>query len=121
MQKRQFRGITGAVRKAINRGDIKGEIKFSEVRKLLPQIKRKAPDKVIRGSLNQMARNHEIKRFESRFFTKDIKIPTVAKQSVPGLTPYDGEIMVIGKLVNTSIKSGKMIVEVEVSSLDTTK
>jgi len=49
--KTRFRGITNVVRRGINDGVIKGRISYNQVRSLLPEAKKMAPDKVIRISL----------------------------------------------------------------------
>ena len=117
---RKFRGITGAVRRAINRGDLRNQITYDGVRKLLPEEKRLAPDKVIRASLARMANQNEIRRNDGSFFVKrgiDREVvPPAPTAAAP--TPSKGEVMIVGKLVNTSMRDGKIIAEVEVTSLD---
>jgi hypothetical protein len=122
---RKFRGITGTVRRAINRGDLRNQITYDGVRNFLPQEKKEAPDKVIHASLARMARHNEIIRENGSFFVKrgidrqPVEIP--AAPQATAAKPSKDEVMVIGKLVHTSMKDGKLIAEVEVTSLDNSK
>ncbi len=115
---RNFRGITGAVRRGINSGAIKGKITYSGVRNLLPEDKKAAPDKTIRASLGQMVRKEEIQKVAKDFYTKDItKISIKAATDSNGATKMK-DVCVVGKLIGTGMKDGKMIAKIAVTTLD---
>ena len=138
--KTRFRGITNVVRRGINDGVIKGRISYNQVRSLLPEAKKMAPDKVIRISLYGMARRNEIQKVYKDYYTKDTQLTSYVKKpeksnklamvydkieitKPPHETkpPHDTkkkEVCVLGKLINTQMVGGRMIANVEVTSLD---
>jgi hypothetical protein len=114
MKKRQvrYRGISNAVRKAIARGDIRGEIKLSHVRPHLPTGKASASNEVIEKSLSYLAQRKEIiKGAHGRFFTKD----SIPKSEVKA--PGD-QAIVTGTVLDMKFSDGKVLALVEVSSFE---
>ena len=108
--KTKYRGICGAVRRAINSELIKGEITPGMVRSLLPEIKKDAPDNVIFNSLRRMSDLNEIEEIGSKYFTKNHAPtePSVVFQ----------RMCVIGGLVSTTVQDGKCLVTIEVETMN---
>lgn len=104
----KYRGISNAVRRAINNGSLTGEIHPDKVRSLLPETKRNAPDNVIVTSLKRLADMHEIKEVGSRYFVKN---------QAPG-TPLLQRMCVIGGLISTTVQDGKCIVTLDVETMN---
>ena len=105
-----LRGITGVVRRGINSNELNGEIFPGTVRGLLPEEKQHAKDTDITKTLTRMAKSNEIMKVHGKFFTKDT--------SVKSSMVKKPEVMVLGRLVGTSVDNGKMVAKVEVTSLD---
>jgi hypothetical protein len=121
----RYRGISNAVRRAIARSEISGEIKIQDVRAKLDASKCSAPEKVIEKSLSYLANNGEIIAGKNgRFFTKDSlkseSTPSaVNKESRSGMLLGAGDsALVSGKITSMSYEEGKVIATVEVKSLD---
>jgi len=103
----QYRGISGVIRRAINNGVIKGEIKIEDLRPLFPTKKSDAPDRIIENSLKYLTMTNEIVEREGKFFTK-----TDAPSSVG---PH---VSVIGEQLSMKIENGITIVTVKVMDLE---
>ena len=108
--KPSFRGMSGIIRRGINKGNLKGCISISDVRRILPESKACAPDKIIEKSLAYMSKQNEIATHQGKFHTKD-SMPTLSMTGIP-------ESIITGKILNSEIRSGKLIATVEVVSLD---
>lgn len=106
---KKFRGITGIIRKAINNNELKGELRYSEIRSVLPEENKQAPDKSIKSSLYHMLKGNEIQRVHGVYFTKDASTAPAKSKS---------EVCVLGKLIGTQMIDGKMVANVEVTTLD---
>lgn len=115
---RQYRGITGVVRRAVNDGTIKGLISCNGVRELLPEVKRTAPDKVINVSLHRMAKHKEIQKIHGTYYTKEATKATDVKDTRKSST--SPEVMIMGNLLSTRMEDGKVVATVIVHSLDYT-
>jgi len=109
-KKTSYRGMSGAIRRAINSGALKGVLTASDVRRVLPPGKAAAPVNVIEKSLSYMEKNKEIVRHKDKFYTKD-SVPTLTGSAIP-------DSMITGKILNTEVRNGKLIATVEVTSLD---
>ena len=109
MRKTNYRGIASAVRRGVNTGELKGLISFGSVRNLLPEEKADAPNKVIEKSLVNLVKNQEIIRKGREFYTKDVAEKEAEEKAT---------VMVTGKLLNSTVRNGKMIVTIEALSID---
>lgn len=105
-----FRGISAAVRRAINSGGLVGEIRPDLVRDLLPNNKKAAPDSVIISSLKHLANLNEIREKNGEFFTKNQSLPS-------GLA----RVIVIGILIKTVVSDGKCVATIEVEQMEESK
>jgi len=103
----KFRGICGAVRRAMHNGSLIGEITPGIVRTLLPDEKKTAPDHVVITSLKRLADLNEIVENKNRFFTKMIVSVTTHPQ-----------VSVIGSLLSIKVVDGKSIVTIEAVDME---
>lgn len=108
----KYRGITNVVRRAIQKGELKGIINPSDVRHLLPEAKASAPDQVINRSLNQMARKDELHESRGVFSTKEFGSAPTSSAGKPS------ESVITGTILDTRVENGKILATVEVKSLD---
>lgn len=102
-----YKGISGAVRREVNSGGLSGEITIAAVRELLPDGKNRAPESVIRNSLNYLTQMNEIERRGARFFTKSVPVQVLTKK-----------VIVTGNLMDTKVKDGKCVVTIEVDEME---
>lgn len=117
---RQYRGLAGMIRLALNTDKLKGELNEDTVRGFINGERfNKMPRGVITKSLAYMHKNFEIQRIHGRYYSKDVKsitapAPAPRKESNVKVT----DVCVIGKLVGTSLSNGRMIANIEVTTLD---
>jgi hypothetical protein len=114
MKRRQvrYRGISNAVRKAIARGDIRGEIKIKDVRPHIPTGKASASNDVVEKSLSYLAKRKEIiKGAHGRFFTRDSMPKTEVKSS-------GDQAIITGTVLDMKLVDGKVHALIEVSSFE---
>ena len=103
----KYRGICGAVRRAIAAGELSGMITAAKVRDILPEGKKDAPLDTILASLKRLESLNEIVEKDKAFMTKDHAENTDVQR-----------VWVEGVLLNTTMKSGKVVVTIEVESFD---
>lgn len=125
---RSYRGLTGKIRYAINSGKLKGELNEDSVREILDDEKFSSmPDGTITKSLAYMAKKCEVQKFRGRYFSKEepkmvtdpVKpAPQASQTSTEKLEVKSSDVCVIGKLVGTSLHNGRMIANIEVTTLD---
>ncbi len=101
-----FRGISAAVRRAINNGILVGKIEPQQIREILPETKRGAPTDVIFKSLKYLVSMNEIEEKKGSFFVKS-------------LTVISGQqVSVIGELISVKVVDGKSIVTIEAVEME---
>jgi hypothetical protein len=108
-RKVNYRGITGVVRRAVNKGIILEEITPEKVRSLLPEGKNDAPDNTILASLQRLAYSGEIIEDGGKFFPKDVPLATQV------VSP---SVSVIGELKSIKTINGVTTVTIEVTELE---
>ena len=108
MGKVQFRGICGAVRRAIHNGSLVGEIRPDIVRTLLPEEKKAAPNRTILTSLRRLADLNEITEDRSRFFTKSMTATPLS----------DPQVSIIGTLLSVKVVAGESIATIKVVEME---
>ena len=101
-----FRGISGVVRRAVNKGVLVGKIEAHQVRGLLPEAKKAAPDSAILKSLKYLADLNEIDERNGEFFVKSMIV--ISGQ----------QVSIIGELISVKVSNGKSIVTVEVVEME---
>lgn len=101
----KYRGISGVVRRAVNKGEFVGEITPDKVRFLLPEEKKSAPDHTILNSLRRLADAGEIREDSNKFYpkTKTVSLPIVS---------------IIGELTAIQTTGGITVVTVKVSEME---
>ena len=107
---KQFGGISGAIKRGILTGSLTGRVTAMKVRELLPVEKKTAPDKVIYKSLNYLTDKGVLRKAVDGFY------PAMLEESTQ--TQLKNEVMVVGKLLGTTVTNGKIVANVEVTSLD---
>jgi len=105
-----YKGISGAIRSAIVRGDLEGKITPIKVRKLLPLQKNDAPSKIIYKSLKYLAKRNEIKIFKGEYYPNSYDPPELQTQ-----------VKITGILLNTENIHGRMVARIAVQSMEVQK
>lgn len=101
----KYRGISGVVRRAVNKNEIVGEITADKVRGLLPEEKKSAPDHTILNSLRRLADAGEIQEENNKFYPKT-------------RTAISPTVSVIGELKSLKTTDGVTTVTIKVSEME---
>ena len=124
MSRKKYRGLTAAIRFGMNSGQLQGELTEDAVRNILTDERyADLPEGTITKSLAYMAKNCEVQKVHGKYFSKEVKTVSEPVSSAPQASMSkpqikSSDVCVIGKLVGTSMNNGRMIANVEVTTLD---